>query len=164
MSFAQDLLDDTREELVRADSKAALILAAAGVAVGALLAGLLSRDWEPFDLDNRVEWVWWVGAASAVYGLWRLARAVSPATKREGPPLGVLAYYGDVNRFKGTAKELKDALERSAERAEDRLVDQIRETSRIVGDKYASLRAGLVAFGAAGILCAAAALLDAVLG
>lgn len=56
--YARDLLDDTQEELVRADSKAALILAAAGVAFGALLAGLLSRDWEPFALDNRVEWAW----------------------------------------------------------------------------------------------------------
>ena len=58
LEYGIALLDATREELVRADSKAALLLAGAGVGVSALLNGLMSGRWTPTVLDNRVEWLW----------------------------------------------------------------------------------------------------------
>src|SRR5262245_8921031 len=67
-TYLVDLLKEAREELARADSKAALLLAATGVAVGALLAGLIGGKWMPFSLDNRVEWLWWFGVASVASG------------------------------------------------------------------------------------------------
>jgi hypothetical protein len=86
--------------LTRADSKAALLLAAAGVIVGALIAGLLNGRWTPFELDNRVEWVWWVGVAAAASGMLSIAAAIYPRIYRRGAPRPeVPAYYGDVAAY-----------------------------------------------------------------
>src|SRR5690242_8638023 len=81
-SYLADLLKDTREELARADSKAALLLAGTGVVVGAVLAGLLGGRWTPFSLDNRVEWIWWLGVGSAAAGIFSIAAAVYPRIHR----------------------------------------------------------------------------------
>ena len=76
--YLADLLADTREELTRVDSKAALLLAASGVIIGALLAGFFGGRWTPFDLSSKVQWLWWLGAASAAFGLFSIAAAVYP--------------------------------------------------------------------------------------
>lgn len=164
-TYVQALLTETREELVRADGKAGLLLAAAGVALGALMGGLLSNDWTPFSLDNRIEWLWWLGALSAGVGLVRLVGAVWPRTGRKGPPPGVVAYYGDVHRYAGRpTAELRAALAASAADAPDRLVDQLREVSRIVVDKYAGVKAALVALPIAAVLCTVAVAVSGALG
>jgi MFS family permease len=157
--YVEDMLREAREELVRADGKAALILAASGVAVGALLGGFLAGSWQPFDLSNSIEWLWWVGVVLAAIGLYRLACSVYPQTRRKGPEPEVLAYYVDVNRFKGDLAALKEKLAESAARAEDRQVDQLRQVCGIAGDKYAGIKAGLFLLGAAAVLCTVAALL-----
>lgn len=56
LKLAMQILGEAREELARADGKAGLLLAAAGVVVGALLAGLLAKDWDPTSLHDRIEW------------------------------------------------------------------------------------------------------------
>jgi hypothetical protein len=128
--------------LTRADSKAALLLAAAGVAAGALLAGLLGGSWTPFALDNRIEWIWWLGVASAASGIFSIAAAVYPRIVRRGAlQPGAPAYYGDV-----AAYEDIDAFRRAVEQPpnpETRLIDQTFQVSRIVQRKYLLLRRGL---------------------
>lgn len=156
------MLVAAREELVRADTKAAVLLAATGVGIGALLGGLLSGNWSPFELANWIEWAWWLGAAAAAFAVWRLGYAVYPRTKRKGPPPTVLGYFDDVNKFRGTTAELKRALLAAA--PEDRQVDQLRETSRIVGAKYDGIKTALGSLGLAAVLCAGAVLLDAAFG
>lgn len=85
-----------------------------------------------------------------------------PRTKRKGRPPTVLGYFDDVNKVRGTTAELKKALLAAA--PEDRQVDQLRETSRIVGAKYDGIKTALVSLGLAAVLCAGAVLLDAAFG
>ncbi len=163
-AYARVMLTEAREELVRADGKAGLLLAASGVGLGALLGGLLSRNWTPFSLDNRVEWLWWLGVAAAAYALSRLGRAVWPRTVRKGSPPDVVAYYGDVNRYeKKPLEELRAVLRTSAQDPTSRHVDQLRQVSLIVRAKYAGVRAALVALPAAALLCGAAVVMSDVL-
>lgn len=148
------MLAAAREELVRADNKASLLLASAGLAVGALIAGLISRDWSPFALENRIEWLWWAGAGAAAYGLGCLGSAVYPRTRRRGPVPGVVAFFGDVNSYASRPRaELVEALRRSAEREQDRFVDQLVQISDIARRKYARLRHAMWALPLAAALC-----------
>lgn len=157
--YVQEMLKEAREELVRADAKASLILASSGVAIGALMAGLLAGSWGPSDLDNRIEWLWWLGASAAGYGLYRLAESVFPRTDRKGEAPAVLAYYGDINKETGDLATLKQKLADSSAHAQDRYVDQLRQVSRIVGAKYAGIKMGLLMLGVAAVLCALAVLI-----
>ena len=154
-SYLADLLEDTREELTRADSKAALLLAATGVAAGALLAGLLGGRWTPFSLDNRVEWIWWIGVCAAGAGILSIAAAVYPRIRlRSAPNPEAPAYYGDV-----AAYDSLEAFRRAVEQAPDpeaRLVDQTFLVARIVQTKYVLLRRGLRFLLLATLACAGA--------
>lgn len=142
-SYLEHLLDDTREELARADSKAALLLAATGIVVGALLAGLFGGRWTPFDIDNRIEWLWWVGVAAAAAGIFSIAAAVYPRLRPRGasPPPGAPAYFGDVTTYKDI-----DAFRLAIKQApslQERLIDQTFVVSWIAWRKYVLLRQGL---------------------
>lgn len=162
--YLRELLTATREELVRADNKASLLLAAAGVAVGATVAGLISRDWSPFTLENRIEWLWWLGAGSAVYGLWCLGSAVYPRTRRRGAAPGVIAYFEDVNAYAGRPRaELVAALDRTAEREQDRWIDQLVQVSDIARLKYNRLAQAMWALPIAAVLCTASVIGNGVL-
>ena len=57
------MLAEARAEVNAADQKASLVLAALGVGFGAVVGGLLARDWEPSDLTGFGEVLWWIGAA-----------------------------------------------------------------------------------------------------
>src|SRR5260370_8167133 len=48
--YAAFLLVQAREELIRVDTKASIMLAAVGVALGVVLGDLVSRSWSPFRL------------------------------------------------------------------------------------------------------------------
>lgn len=158
-SYLADLLADTREELTRADSKAALLLAATGVVIGALLAGLLNRQWTPFNLDYKVEWIWWVGVGCAAAGTFSIAAAVYPRTHRRGAPHpGVPAYYGDVAAYEDIS-QFRRAIQ-SPPNAEERLADQVFQISRIVQRKYALLRRGLQFLLLAILACVAAVIIN----
>jgi Family of unknown function (DUF5706) len=157
--YLEDLLEDTREELTRADSKAALLLAASGVAAGALLAGLLGGKWTPFALDNRIEWLWWLGVGSAASGILSIAAAVYPRIHRgEVPNPGAPAYYGDVATFRDVAA-FGQAVEQSPD-PKARLIDQTFLVARIVQRKYVLLRQGLRLLLLATLACAGAVLVN----
>jgi hypothetical protein len=159
ITYLADLLGDTREELTRADSKAALLLSATGVAVGALLAGLLAGKWTPFELDNRVEWIWWVGVGSAAAGIYSIAAAIYPRIHRRSsdqarPP----AYYGDVAGYE-KIELFRQAVDQAVDLRE-RLIDQTFQVSHIVQRKYVLLQRGLRFLLLAIVACAAAVLIN----
>jgi MFS family permease len=157
--YLADMLADTREELTRADTKAALILAATGVVIGALLAGLLSGKWTPFDLNSKIEWLWWLGVGSAAFGVFSIAAAVYPRISRRGTAHpGVPAYYGDVAAYE-SIDAFRDAIER-APKPRERLIDQTFVVSRIVQRKYVLLRRGLRCLLVAVVACVAAAIIN----
>lgn len=155
-AYALAMLVDSREELVRADQKAAILLAAGGVLVGALLASLLPGEAPPEGLGALTRLLWWGGSALALAGVGCFGWAVFPRTRGIGGRSEVVGYYGDVAAYRNNAA-LRRALEVSASRELDRLVSQLSEVSRIVVYKYQLLRAGIVLFGVS-VLCHAAVL------
>lgn len=164
VNYLTDLLVDTRDELSRVDSKAALLLAASGVIIGALLAGLFGSKWTPFDLSSQIEWLWWLGMASAALGVFSIAAAVYPRMRRNEttPHLGLPSYYGDVAAYKNIGA-FKDVIEKTPISAE-RLVDQTFVLSGIVQRKYLLLRRGLRCQLLAAMACTAAVIINVPLG
>jgi hypothetical protein len=158
LDYARSLLEATREELVRADTKASLLFAASGVAIGALLNGLLGGKWAPSNLDNRVEWMWWLGVVSAASALTCLAIAIYPRTWRAEVRPKLVAYYGDVVHFSRT--ELEVALAATSRHIKSALVDQVYQVSKIVRRKYRLIRVALWLFAFAASLCIVAVLLN----
>ncbi len=159
VSYLTDLLTETRDELTRVDSKAALLLAASGVIAGALLAGFFGGRWTPFDLSNKVQWIWWLGVASAAFGLFSVAAAVYPHIHLRSTPVpGLPTYYGDV-----AAYEDVDAFRRAIEnmpRSKDRLIYQTFVLSRLVKRKYILLQRGLRSMLLAVIACMLAVIIN----
>jgi MFS family permease len=162
-TYLADLLAETREELTRADSKAALLLAASGVVIGALLAGLFGSKWTPFDLDSKIEWLWWLGVTSAAFGVFSIAAAVYPRIRRNGTThAGVPAYYGDVAAYENI-DAFRSAIE-TVPRPKERLIDQVFVLSGIVQRKYVLLRRGLRCLLLAILACTAAVMINIPLG
>jgi hypothetical protein len=161
-TYCENLLKTTREELTRADSKAQLLLAATGVAVGALLAGLLGGRWEPATLDNRIEWLWWAGGvAPTVAGIALLGAAVYPRrTGRPGPPSRVVTYFGHVVTHPDVTS-LRSALASSSLDPTAHAIHQLSVVSRIVATKYRLIRFGMWSLATAGVSTTAATLVSA---
>lgn len=158
--YAASLLAEIREEVDRADKKAQTLLAGSGVAIGALLAGLIAGRWSPFELANSVEWLWWAGVIAASGGVSILALAVYPRTRRRGPEKPMtISYFGDVAKFATTA-ELKKALTRSSTASLDRLADQIRQVSFIVNRKYRLIQKGIWLLLLAATFCSTSVLIN----
>ncbi|MET8157742.1 Pycsar system effector family protein [Sphaerisporangium sp. NPDC005289] len=134
------LLQETREELNRADTKAQVLLGIVGIGLGAIAGGLLAGSWSPFSLSNAIEWLWWAGAATALTSVVVLARAVYPRLDRRKES-GAVMYYADVLRF-GSAVAVSGALIRSSTLDLERVADQLYRISRIVGQKYRLIRWG----------------------
>ncbi len=161
-AHAAAVLSATREELARADGKASLLLASSGVAVGALMAGLIAGDWSPFELDNRVEWLWWVGLLAVLLGVVALGLAVYPRTKASSPRGELIAYYGDV--VAAPPGELEARLEASVASPRTALLDQLRQVALIVQRKYRAIQFALWAFAVGAFLCTIAVLMHALVG
>jgi hypothetical protein len=161
--YAASLLRDAREEIDRADAKASILLAASGVAAGALLAGLIAGTWSPTKLQSAIQWAWWLGAVETAVGIGCLALAVYPRERKNdsGIPWTVV-YYGDVLDYPTTA-ELVAALNRSAETNIERIADQLRHVSWIVNHKYRLLRWGMRGLFLAAVTIAAALVINILL-
>ncbi len=161
--LVDSLLSDTREELGRADGKASILLSAAGVVVSVLLAGAISRDWNPTQLAS-FEWLWWLGTLSGACAIVALGWAIWPRVNHPAEK-GKLTYFGHVASFK-TVDELSAALDRrvSAASPQSRPTDQLHTVSKIVDKKYRRIRWGIGLFGAALLICTAAVALGQLSG
>lgn len=160
--YLRDLLKDTRTDLNLADSKAAVLLASSGVAVGALLAGLLGRGWTPLDLDVRVQWLWWLGVCSAACGIFLMAATIYPRIYRRNVTRPEMpTFYWDVAAFKDV-NEFRYAIQQTPN-AQERLIDQTFLLSHIVARKYVLLRYGLCFLFTAIIACTLSVLVNILL-
>ena len=135
---ADRLLADCREEILRADSKASILLAGVSVGASALLAGLIAGDWSPTELDNSVEWVWWIGITFTAVAVVQLGLCLLPVLAN-AEASNRIDYYGDVRRFR-TSGELAAALEQGQPDVYGRTVRQIHVCAGIVTRKYSLLR------------------------
>jgi len=160
VSYLKELLAETREELNRVDSKAALLLAGSGVIIGALLAGLFGGRWTPFELNSKIEWLWWLGIALAAAGVFSIAAAVYPTIHTsEVPRPGTPSYYGDVAAYKDV-DAFRRSLEEKPPEPRDRLIDQTFVLSNVVRRKYVLLRRGLRCLLLAIITCVASVVIN----
>jgi len=159
--FVNVLLAEARSETDKADTKAGIVLAALGIVVGALLAGLMAGDWSPLSLDPRVEWLWWLGASSIAVALAASASAVWPRFVVPART-GAIHYWGDASRAK-SPRELAKRLGAEKVDETERAVAQLWNLSRIVVQKYRLVQAALALAATGFVLCSIAALLDVVI-
>ena len=163
VSYLADLLADTREELSRVDSKAALLLAAVGVILGALIAGSFGGHWTPLDLNYGIQWMWWLGVTAAAFGILAIAASVYPRIHQSGTPRpGVPKYYGDVAAYENI-EAFGQAIEKPPI-SRGRLINQTFVLSHIVQRKYVLLRRGLRFLLLAISACILAAIINIPLG
>ena len=141
--YAISILETVRKEVDRADSKASILLAASGVGIGALLAGLLAGTWTPAKLPVIAQLLWWAGTFTAAIGIGCLSWAVYPRRhRRDSEAPQTVAYYADAIAFR-SVPELVIGLTKSAEMSIELVADQIHQISRIVNYKYQLIRWGM---------------------
>lgn len=171
---AEALLEEARQELDRADGKAAILLSAAGVIVGALIAGSIAGDWHPGDLDSTAaELIAWAAIVVASSGVLLLALAVKPKTGHTGDR-EQLAFFGHVvqyledgdrkskaRRFDAARKELAKDLSSAGADSMERLADQLLNVSLIVHRKYRLVQRSFWAFGGATLMAVVALAVEA---
>ena len=137
------LLMDVRSELGRADQKADSLLMALSIVISALLAGVAAGGWTPAQLDDRVEWLWWLGAVAIIASMAAAVAAVWPRIVRTSNRKGV-SYFGDIARYgEEELEQLRGDLSLAAEVTIDRAVAQLRLLSRIAVRKYMLVRFAL---------------------
>lgn len=152
---AKELLDDTRTELKRADDKATILLSVSGILIAALLAAVLAGHFEPKQLDNKVEWLFWTGAVCLLAAEALLCAAVFPRYKRRRPSPSP-RYFGDIVGL--SRQQLEEALAKPEDPSE-RALDELARLAPVALNKYRLIAAGEVTLAAGVIACAAAALL-----
>ncbi len=148
--LAANLLGESREELARADSKAAMLLAAFSLLVGVVVAGMFAGEFKPADLHCAGAPVWWMGCVVVGSSLVALARAIYP-TLRHGEAEGPITFFGHAAGKDLAAIEA--ALGRQVNGDRSRTVEQLAVVGAIVWRKYRFVQAALWLFGAGVGLC-----------
>ncbi|MFE2650936.1 Pycsar system effector family protein [Streptomyces sp. NPDC059346] len=149
---AARLLADLRAEIARADSKAAVVVAALGMSGGVISGVLVGRDWTPNDLSRVGACLWWTGTAVLTAALLCLLMAVLPRYRvSDWTPGSPLTYFGDIQRAV-RQNQLPEALATTERLPMTSLLAALTETSRIAARKHQWIRAGLVAFCLAALL------------
>lgn len=143
------MLAEARADIVMADHKASMVLAALGIGFSALLGGLFASDWRPTDLTGWAEFFWWVGGVCAVASVILAGLAVWP---RVGDPDDTHVYYwGDVRPRFASDAALGEYLDEHPINAIARTRNQFWVISGIVRRKYTmirrAMRIGAVAIG-----------------
>jgi len=151
---AKTLLLETREELVRADGKASLLLAALGVALGTILAVLFTGGQRIDVIGDLWKAFWWLGFAFSALGTSFLCAAVYPRAakgKAQGPP----TYYGHIVSLADEAELVRALADTDADR---RMLAHLMVISQIVHRKYTLIRWAMYAIGVSIFLCLLAVL------
>ncbi|MFF8771506.1 Pycsar system effector family protein [Kitasatospora sp. NPDC015120] len=140
------LLAELRTEIARADSKAAVLVAAVGV-IGGVLGGLITGGSAPQQFSGAARALLAVGALGIAVSLLSLLFAVLPRYQRSlwrpGLPLG---YFADIRRAAEQGL-LADALADTEELADEAVRTALAENSRIAVRKHSWIRVGILAFG-----------------
>ncbi len=146
LTYLLGVLSETRSEIGRADQKAAILLATAGVGIGALIGGALSGQWSPEVIPDSIEWLWWAGVGACVLGVLTLAGALYPRSRAKPPSARPgRVYLSDfTDKATSTAILERDSLGEAARERVDLIADQIRRLGVIVDKKYALIRRGML--------------------
>jgi Family of unknown function (DUF5706) len=151
--LASKLLTETREELVRADTKAQILFAATGVVISVVIGGILSGHWRPHDLSCRAELVWWIGVAAAGVGVAALVYALWP--RIGSAESGRVRYFADIRTYKRRGELVGDLNNEAARK--DRDAEQLLALAPIVWKKYIAIKVAIGALSIGAILIVGAA-------
>lgn len=135
--FIEGLLDETREELNRADSKASILVAALGIVIAVTGGAVLGGDVTLTGERLVVQVAGLASAASLLAGLALLGAAVYPSTG--AAERGAARYYADFAQY-DRPTDLQAALDSEARNLPDRHVRQLQTLSQIVCTKYRQIR------------------------
>lgn len=158
--YAATLLAEARDELTRADQKASIMLAAAGVAVGGVVAGMISSGWTPSRLAFPWSMGWVIGAAISLIGVLALVVAIYPRTTRGKDDEAQLFYFGHAAKVR-TVDELAAELRRSSTNTFQRSADQLWRVSQVVTDKYRLVRVSIWLLCVGALTCLSSSVLSA---
>jgi len=170
-AYQEALLSETRDELQKADGKASILFAAAGIAMGALLTGFAAGTWSPSKLSSSwAEAFVWTSIVSAGLGLLVLGFAVKPRLRKSSlSSKDDLHYFGHVASYGGNwfwgdfakrPSEFDAALDAAStdENYDQRLKDQIWFLGCIAFRKYKLISTSMWIF-ALGLACGALAVI-----
>ncbi|MFF8284100.1 Pycsar system effector family protein [Streptomyces albus] len=133
------LLSETREELVKADQKANLLLAGLGVAVAALLGAFASARINPLSFPATAQALFWIGCIAMLGALVLLGRAVLPNTGTG--EINRMDYFGDVAVSDMSWEQVRDLA--AATVVNDRDIRQFTILAHSVCNKYRWIRQGI---------------------
>lgn len=136
--LARVLLSEVREELVRADNKAGLMLASLGAVLTALLGAIGSGVIAPRQYPVVPQLLLWVGCAACAPALVLLGLAVTP--RLGNPRRSRTHYFGDA-RLAMSAAHLERTVRRTDPVARD--LCQLAALSRTAWTKYRCIRHAL---------------------
>ena len=173
MRLAESLVQEARQELAQAEAKAVWLLSAAVIALGAVISGAESGNWDPNRLNSKVaEAVLWASLGAAAAGVYWLAMSLLPRFRNDGNR-DKLAYFGHAAQFGFDTQDrqiiranLGAALVKAATQTDnlDRLSDRVFDISTIVLAKYRRIRKAIQALGVSALLFGLAMALEALLG
>jgi Family of unknown function (DUF5706) len=135
---ARELLRRTHEEVGRADSKAATLLAGVVVAVTVVATSALGGHWTPLGLRPAAQVLWWLATGALACTIVLLCTCIYPSVRRRAGS-AVIGFFGDAGAYP-TGEALRAALSRPDHAPMTRLADQLFDLSRIVRRKYLCIR------------------------
>lgn len=143
----KEMLAECREEVTRADGKASILLAVAGVVFGVIAAAMLAGSWSPHQLDVVYQVAWWVGGGLAAAGTFELCLAVWPRITHK---LGAsVTYFNDIALL-GDISKVRAALEGGS--SDERTLTQLVAISGLARRKYIHIRRAMALLGLGGTL------------
>lgn len=145
------MLDEARSDVVHADQKASILLAALGVGFGLIVGGQFSGDFDPGALSTVAGFVWWSGVASASIAIALAAAAVWPRYTLDDEPEYGITYWGHIADFPELS-DLEDALDLEPPTSKVRTRHQLWRLSRLVLTKYRLVKLALAFGGSAATL------------
>ncbi|HEX7277459.1 MAG TPA: Pycsar system effector family protein [Acidimicrobiales bacterium] len=172
---AEKMVQEARQELAQAENKASLLLSASFVVVSVVISNASSGG-AFSELDNPlVQILFWLGLASAVYGMGLLVLAILPRFRNIGDR-NRLAFFAHAAAF-GEGPTGGDDVAREQVRRElgralvavatvsslDRLTDRVFDISTIVLAKYRRVRWAMLSLALGAVLLAGSSGLRALL-
>ncbi|MEU2667261.1 Pycsar system effector family protein [Streptomyces sp. NPDC007164] len=152
-------LSEVREELIRADQKASILLALFSAIAAGIAAIFIARDSGVFALRNSIEWVAWIGIAGLAGSFAQLLHCVRPGGISRLQGRRYFAFYA---RFAGSPADLVTHMSESAGDGVLGHCTQLIELSVLATEKYRRIARAVDLLGCALALIAEALLLDAI--
>lgn len=145
--YVSGLLAEAREELTRADGKAATVLATVGVSVSVAVGTAVAAGADLGGLAGWLRMALAVIVAVQGWALYWLGYAVYPRTATGRP--GRLHYFADAVEAVNPAANLRSLADTEACDPAERDLRQLREIAGILEKKYRGVRRGLLGSGIA---------------